>query len=201
MVLIAFASAPADAGSGTHYPTGSWNGYKIYLSPSSQTNTNSCDSMNEAVYAMATADSATHISGGFLARSYQVRIGIGTLAQRIDESNNVYKPRYHIAIHSNGTVGGCNGTIGGTWVYNKYGNSGGSFLAQEIVNLLGPLSPGTSDQRRTEVLTETRDVAAVSVLVESGFHDYRPDKDWLVTYTNWAWKIAQAVDIRLGYPR
>lgn len=198
--LVILSVSPALA-STTYYPS-SWNGYKIYLSPSSQTGNIGCDGFNEATYAAVTGESAafgTEVSLGFLERGYQVRIGTGTVSQRIADSNS-YSPRYHIPLHSNATSG-CPGTRGGTETYNYYGSQGGSLLAQEILDRLGPRSPGTSDKRLARTgWAELDQTNAVTAYVESGFHDWPADEDWLRTYGDWAWVIAMAVDIRLGYP-
>lgn len=199
--LLGAALVTPAAASQTYYP-GAWNGYKIYLSPSSQTGNIGCDGFNEATFAMNTAFRAVHepgVEAGFLSRGYQVRIGTGTVNQRIADSNS-YAPRYHIALHSNATTG-CPGSRGGTETYNYHGNVSGSFLAQEILNFLGPRSPGTGDKRvpRTD-LAELYATTSTAVYLESAFHDFPPDEDWLRTYDYWAWLIAMCVDIRLGYP-
>lgn len=54
----------------THYPANP-NGYRIYLSPSSQTGNIGCDGYNEATFARRTAERMTlQSSSGFLARGY-----------------------------------------------------------------------------------------------------------------------------------
>lgn len=141
---------------------------------------------------------------GFTGRGYRVRIrnATSTIQQGIRDSNS-WNPRYHIALHSNAGPSGlaCGGTRGGTETYNYTGNVSGSYLAQEILNRLGPRSPGTGDKRihRTD-LYELRASTSTSVYVESGYHDWNPEENWLRTYLSWSYIVPISVDVRLGYP-
>lgn len=190
----------------TLYPV-NWNGYWIYLSPAHHyTGDNpGCSgyvedqNMRSAAYALAQ---------DLVGRQYRVRIGNGDPTQNTNESNAmVLAPRYHIPMHSNGsTTNGalCLGQRGGTEAYNVSGNAGGSYLAQEFVNKLGPVSPGSGDQRtplQATALHELQYVRAVVAYLEADFHDWRPGRDWLVTHYDWVWYLSWAIDTRLGYPR
>jgi hypothetical protein len=208
VALVAFlsTSTPVALAQSQTYPPepGSWvNDYRIYLSPSDQSNNIGCDNFNEEFFAVATARRAGYIDVGrsLTSRGYTVRIGQGTPSQKVADSN-AFDPRYHIALHSN-AIGSanCGSSRGGTEAYNYTGNVSGSFLAQEILDYLAPLSPGSPDRRvhRTDFL-ELNATIADAVYVESGFHTNAADAQWLRQYSSWAWNIGRAVDVRLGYP-
>jgi len=77
----------------------------------------------------------------------------------------------------------------------------GSYLAQQILDYLGWRSPGTNDFRQPR--TDWQELYATNgtaVYVEAAYHDWQADEDWLRTYNDWAWLVALAVDVRLGYP-
>jgi hypothetical protein len=46
-------------------------------------------------------------------------------------------------------------------------------------------------------LTSTNAAAAY---LESGFHTFQLDVDWLEDYSSWSWRVGWAVDRYLGYP-
>lgn len=221
MLIFAGAVAMSSSAEAGHvggqltYQGNPYNGYKIFLSPAHHTTGDKygClvgpwgityhEERNMRDVAINVTNGGALANDGLVDRGYAVRIGSGDLYQNSDNANAWGAHRY-IALHSNGTTSDgrtCSGTRGGTETYNYYGNSAGSYLAQELLNMLGSQSPGTGDKRepRTDFPELSRPRMPVAY-VEAGFHDYRPDAEWLVSHANWAWRIAAAVDIHLGYP-
>ncbi|MEC4817060.1 MAG: hypothetical protein SAK29_27895 [Scytonema sp. PMC 1069.18] len=207
-------------------PYGSWNGYKVYLSPARHTDTGSrgeCKSRNEnnmAAYSASQATSGSYYQDVFnssspyrnlRARGYKVRIGNGTLRSAIDNSN-AWGADLHIPLHSNADTGGqCNRTTAnrfGTVIIYYNGSSRGQAFANDLRQSIGPSSPGSSDITcrnpgdpcTTINLGELSQTRAIAGYVEAEYHTWNTGVDWL-TLPSWQWRIGRAVDQFLNYPR
>ncbi len=165
---------PADAhftDSGTVYQPygGIFNGYKIYLSPSSQTGNIGCNGVSEQTMART---AASHMTSGdyyldvfdptfvwrnLRGRGYMVRIGKSTVTNRIHTSNE-WAANLHIPVHSNANSQPCNSTqahlFGTLTCFSSYGSTNGEGLANHLAWVVGSeffsptgnqYSPGTTD--------------------------------------------------------
>jgi hypothetical protein len=207
-------------------PYGTWNGYKIYLSPARHTDAGSraeCGGNNENTMAANAANTATN--GNYFndvydttsqyrnlrSRGYQVRIGDGTLRSAIDNSN-AWGASLHIPMHSNADVAGqCTRTDAsrfGTVTIYRYTSTGGKAFTAHLRDTVGASSPGTRDYScqnpgdpcTTIDLAELRETTAVAGYLESEFHTWNNGITWLKK-PSWPWRIGWAVDAYLGYPR
>lgn len=149
-------------------------------------------------------------------RGYKVRIGRGTVASAIRRSNR-WKAHRHIPIHSNADVHnrcGRTGTAGfGTWLLYLDGHARAKNLSQTLKNTVGAYSgftsPGTGDRVCRNIADDCTQVKPLGELkytnrpaayMESEFHTWNRGHDWLGSSQQWAWRIAWAVDLHLGYP-
>lgn len=207
-------------------PEGTWNGYRIYLSPARHTDSGSrgeCGTLGENDLAYWVAWDATNgsyyndvynptsPSRNLRARGYRVRIGRGTLQSAIDNSN-LWGADLHIPIHSNADVfGQCSRTNAasfGTVVIYWSSSTGGQALATQLRNYVGPSSPGTNDYIcynpghpcTTITLGELRYTSAVAAYLETDFHTWTTGYNWVYNSPVWAWRIGAAVDSHLNYP-
>jgi hypothetical protein len=177
-------------------PGVSWNGKKVYLSPSSNNpGPSGCDGYIEDEGAR---DTAMRTKDVLIARGYKVMVGQGSHIHNKNSSNSWVadvpaNSRIHIPIASNG--GDLEGLA--TPCYDDPGRGAGTRviwestdgkrLSQEILNRLGPMSPGTPDNlcdnpspcTGNRDLTELSGTTAVSSYVEMAYHTYRPDMVWL----------------------
>jgi hypothetical protein len=222
-LCISVSSVKADK---IYEPYGTWNGYKVYLSPARHTDSGArgeCKGTSEntmAANAAAQAATGTYYNDvsnpsssyrNLRARGYQVRIGDGTLRSAIDNSN-AWGANIHIPLHSNADVSGqCTRTSSsqfGTLTIYYSSSSRGLDLANKLRETLGSSSPGTSDSTcknpgdpcTTINLGELRETKAVAAYVESDYHTWNTGVDWLIK-PNWWWRIGWGVDRHLGYPR
>lgn len=207
-------------------PYGTWNGYKVYLSPARHSDTGSrgeCGGNSENTMAYNAALNATNgeyyndvpdtssVYRNLRARGYQVRIGRGTVRSAIDNSN-AWGANLHIPMHSNADfTGQCSRTDAsrfGTVVIYWHTSSGGPSLAASIRDIVGASSPGTNDFTcfnpghpcTTINLGELRETSAVAAYIESDFHTWNTGVNWL-NQPSWPWRIGWAIDSYLGYPR
>lgn len=190
-------------------PPGSYNGRKVYLSPANHVPQNppGCDGYEENAGARAIA---TKVKDYLYSRGYAVRIGSGGSVANVN-SSNAWGSTVHIPIHSNVFDKDCSAPFntqnGGSWLMFKPGSTAGSNLAQRIFDAIKASSPGTWDLKNTdEVLSgaqlhELRATNMPSAYVETGFHTYRPDVDWLRLTTTVGNKIGLGIDNHLGNPR
>jgi hypothetical protein len=221
MAILVFSSAfvitlnvtPGNAAEQTWntYPT---NGYKIYLSPSSQSN-NGCDGYVEKTGALDIGyEAAAGYGTDLVARGYLVKLGSNTasITARIDESED-WNARMHIAIHSNAGATSCGSrTAGnaGTWtIYEPSSSSNATkALADHMRYYVKNASPGTGNEIACENDTSCvngtnlgemwTDVPYVAYY-EMEFHDWSTGVDFLEDYT-WEWRVGWAVDKWFGYP-
>lgn len=212
-ILAMLAATAGSASADLTYTPSSPNGQKVYLSRACHdrgtgachTNTG-CDNYSENAGSSAITSSALSANGGaggLLDRGYTVRIGTGLTSANIASSNS-WKATMHIPVHSNAGTFNCTAPFtasrGGTMT--MWYSTNGSQLAQQLLNTIGPASPGTNEQivRRTDLgeLTQTNGVAGY---IEAAYHTYRPDVDWLRSPSTWTWRIGYGIDMCRGYPR
>ncbi len=194
------------------------NGFKIYLSPAKHHPTTGsnpnfgCDNHNENTWANSLAWTAGTGAGyDLLARGYSVRIGNqGYVTNK--NSSNAWGADYHIPMHSNapGSSSSWDCTApynlaqgaSGTQVLYYPSSTGGSGMSGSIVDKVGASSPGTGQDRKlaSTCCTEITATNAKAAYLESGFHTFNPDQDWLQTHTSWGWRVGWGVDSYLGYP-
>ena len=202
------ASVPgAQAAPDEIYQPATWNGYRIYLSPSDQSNGGCGDylektNMHKVAHSAATG--TTMGSGSLQDRGYKVRIRHGTLTEGVARSNSWPSDR-HIPLHSNARSSTqCGYSSGGTQTYYYPGSTKGEDLARKLKNLLGEVSPGSGSREfvaTNSVFYEMYATSMPAAYVEAEFHDWTQGKNWLVDYPSWSWRIGYAVDLHLGYPR
>lgn len=207
-------------------PYGTWNGYRVYLSPARHADSGGrgeCGTMGENDLAYWVAYDAangeyyndqynpTSTLRNLRARGYRVRIGRGTLQSAIDNSN-AWGADLHIPIHSNADVAGqCSRTTAsrfGTVVIYWNTSSGGPALASQLRTTVGASSPGTNDYTcynpghpcTTITLGELRYTNAVAAYMETEFHTWTTGYNWIYNSPVWAWRIGWGVDEYLNYP-
>jgi len=116
---------------------------------------------------------------------------------------NAWGTDRYIALHSNAKGSaqcGAGAANAGTWAYYRPGSPVSQNLATSLKNKVGAVGPGTNDQILSgSEFYEINQPNVPPVLLEAEFHDYQAGKDWLVSYSDWAWRIAWAVDAQLGY--
>ena len=204
-VAVASSVTGAQAAPDEIYQPTTWNGYRIYLSPSDQPN-GGCGDYVEATNMHRVAHSAavgTTLGAGSLQdRGYKVRIRHGTLTEGVARSNGWPSDR-HIPLHSNARSGSqCGYSSGGTQTFYYPGSTRGQDLARKLKNLIGEVSPGAaleSVSTRSD-LYELYATSMPAAYLEAEFHDWTQGKNWLVSYPDWSWRIGYAVDLHLGYP-
>ena len=199
-MLAALPASPAKA----DVEMGPVDGPRIYLSqachnrggPNCVPNVGCFDYDENAGSAAIARAAAPH----FADRGYRVRIGDGLTEANIQNSN-AFGALIHIPIHSNAGAEDCastNAANGGTQVLH-FGGPADDQLARIMVEEVGSQSPGTSDRPvvRTDLgeITETK---ARTAYLETAFHTFGQDVEFLRNPDAWAAKIADAVDRCLG---
>lgn len=166
--LLAACAVPMEAADLIYDPYGTWNGYKVYLSPARHGDAGGrgeCRTWldeNELAYDVAyyatngtyynDAYNPSHSNRNLRSRGYKVRIGRGTASSAISNSN-AWGADLHIPIHSNADVHNqCSRTDAsrfGTVVIYWHTSSGGPNLASDLLYTVGTASgytsPGTND--------------------------------------------------------
>lgn len=190
----------------TTYRPSPFNGFAVYLSPANQPANIGCDGYSETDGARAMARAA---KDALFSWGYLVYVGDGVVNDNIADSNRL-RPNLHVAIHSNaGTqdCAGANAANGGTWVVYRQFDASGIRATDRIYPQLQPWSPGTSDRKGTDkdvigfVIAETQNTQAPTSFVETAFHTYGPDEDWLRNSAAQGRKIATGIDNYFGNPR
>ncbi|HIE55936.1 MAG TPA: hypothetical protein EYP90_12300 [Chromatiaceae bacterium] len=210
-----------------------WNGKRIYLSPARHSNAGQrgeCPGLlgneNTAAFnvAVRTADDYLDIPGswwfgnfvliyklGLAVRGYQVRVGTGTLASAILNSNT-WPADVHIPIHSNarneGSLGCANANPNTHGAVAVYVSSQGELLADEIIRQYQGVTPGAQDFSchvsspctAFNSLAELNNTSAVAAYLEREFHTWDEGADFLSDGEEYSW-LAEAVDAYLGRPR
>ncbi|MCY1059117.1 N-acetylmuramoyl-L-alanine amidase [Nannocystis sp. SCPEA4] len=168
-------------------------GVKVFLSPANHGGGNiGCNGFNEDDGAWASAQVAAQVLGG---HGYVVKVGTGNYEANFNESN-AWGADVHVPVHSNAGAWGCQedspANLGGTWAMYRTEGSTGQQLAADILESVGPVSPGTNDKldRRTDLLElKTQARAAYA---EMGFHTYYWDVVWMAFDANSAGRALAA---------
>jgi len=235
IVLVGLTQTPGAlaASDYVYEPFSAWNGKKVYLSPARHSDAgdrgecqgrNGMGDLDENTAALLFALYAT--AGDWIgevrnptsqyrnlrSRGYKVRIGRGTVASAIKNSN-AWASTVHIPIHSNARPEDCKNTDAkkhGTHViYKSYGESGGQGLSDHMKYTIGRSSPGTNDLichnssncTLFNCLGELCKTKAKAAYLEREFHTWNKGAAWLKKdYAN-AWRLGWAIDLFLGYPR
>lgn len=217
-VVLTFAVVAAVEQVGADTTFSGPNGFKIYLSPArhhATTGSNpnfGCESHNENAWADALAWTAGAGAGyDLVVRGYSVRIGNQGYVTNKNSSNN-WGADYHIPLHSNApgssSAWDCaapynldQGASGTLLLYYPT-STGGSGLSSSLVTTVGASSPGRGQDRKvaSTCCTEITQTVAKAAYLESGFHTFGPDKDWLQNHRNWGWRVGYGIDLYLGYP-
>lgn len=153
---------------------------RVYLSPSDQRrNTYAVGDTTEAIQCGRIAEACK----AALERSgVEVMLGqYDTMQNRVAASNR-FKADLHVPIHSNA----CNGKASGTHLFCYSGdrNSAGYKACQEVLDVLGPVTPGAPDVIRAyPALYEVKHPAATTVYIEVDFHDVPGVAQWIIDNT------------------
>ena len=171
---------------------------RVYLSPSNQrSNTYAVGDTTEDVQCgrIAWACKAALERSGV-----EVMLGqYDTMANRVAKSNR-FKADLHVPIHSNA----CNGKASGTHLFCYSGdrNSAGYKACQAVLDVLGPVTPGSPDVVRAyPALYEVKHPAAPTVYIEVDFHDVPSVAQWIIDNTTLIGEtIAKGLCAALGVP-
>ena len=163
---------------------------KVYLSPSDQRrNTYAVGNTTEDVQCgrIAAACKAALVRSGV-----EVTVGqYDTMANRVAASNK-FGADLHVPIHTNAANGKATGThlfcysntkdAKGNYIIDK--NSAGYKACKAVLDVLGPLTPGTPDVIRAyPTLYEVKHPAAPTVYIEVDFHDVPRVAEWIIANT------------------
>ena len=153
---------------------------RVYLSPSDQRrNTYAVGDTTEDVQCgrIAWACKAALERSGV-----EVMLGqYDTMANRVAKSNR-FKADLHVPIHSNA----CNGKASGTHLFCYSGdrNSAGYKACQAVLDVLGPVTPGSPDVVLAyPALYEVKHPVATTVYIEVDFHDVPSVAQWIIDNT------------------
>ena len=150
---------------------------RVYLSPSDQ---------RSNVYAVG--DTTEAIQCGRIAWACKaalersgVEVMVGqydTMANRVVASNR-FKADLHVPIHTNAANGKATGTH--IFCYDADRNSAGYKACREVLDVLGPVTPGSPDVVRAyPALYEVKYPAAPTVYIEVDFHDVPSVAQWII---------------------
>ena len=153
--------------------------YKVYLSPSNQTNNryaygNTTESVQCGKIAVA-CRAALERSG--------VTVKVGHMPSMQDKcrESNAFGADLHVPIHTNAF----NGTVSGTRMFCFNSSGEGMKACKAIFSRLAPLTPGTSENIRVDAsLYEVRVPRAPTAYVECEFHDNAATAKWIVEHTD-----------------
>ena len=153
---------------------------RVYLSPSDQRrNTYAVGDTTEDVQCgriAAACKAALERSG------VEVMVGqYDTMANRVAASNR-FKADLHVPIHTNAANGKATGTH--IFCYDANRNSAGYKACREVLDVLGPVTPGAPDVVRAyPALYEVKHPAAPTVYIEVDFHDVPAVAAWIIAST------------------
>lgn len=153
---------------------------RVYLSPSDQRrNTYAVGDTTEDVQCgriAAACKAALERSG------VEVMVGqYDTMANRVAASNR-FKADLHVPIHTNAANGKATGTH--IFCYDADRNSAGYKACREVLDVLGPVTPGSPDVVRAyPALYEVKYPAAPTVYIEVDFHDVPAVAAWIIAST------------------
>ena len=153
---------------------------RVYLSPSDQRrNTYAVGDTTEAIQCGRIAEACK----AALERSgVEVMLGQYDLMASRVAASNLFKADLHVPIHTNA----CNGKASGThlFCYSSKKSSAGYKACKAVMDVLGPVTPGTSDVIRAYLaLFEVKYPAAPTVYIEVDFHDVPRIAQWLIDNT------------------
>lgn len=153
---------------------------RVYLSPSDQRrNTYAVGSTTEDVQCgriAAACKAALERSG--------VEVMVGQYAPMADRvaASNKFGADLHVPIHTNAANGKATGTH--IFCYDADRNSAGYKACRAVLDVLGPLTPGTPDVIRAyPTLYEVKHPAAPTVYIEVDFHDVPRVAEWIIANT------------------
>lgn len=171
---------------------------RVYLSPSDQRrNTYAVGSTTEDVQCgriAAACKAALERSG------VEVMVGqYDTMANRVAASNR-FKADLHVPIHTNAANGKATGTH--IFCYDADKNSAGYRACKAVMDVLGPVTPGSPDVVRAyPALYEVKHPAAPTVYIEVDFHDVPAVARWIILSTTIIGEtIAEGLCNALGVP-
>lgn len=171
---------------------------RVYLSPSDQRrNTYAVGNTTEDVQCgriAAACKAALERSG------VEVMVGqYDTMANRVAVSNK-FGADLHVPIHTNAANGKATGTH--IFCYDADRNSAGYKACRAVLDVLGPLTPGTPDVIRAyPTLYEVKHAAAPTVYIEVDFHDVPRVAEWIIANTTVIGEtIAKGLCAALGVP-
>ncbi len=171
---------------------------RVYLSPSDQRrNTYAVGSTTEDVQCgriAAACKAALERSG------VEVMVGqYDTMANRVAASNR-FKADLHVPIHTNAANGKATGTH--IFCYDADKNSAGYRACKAVLDVLGPVTPGSPDVVRAyPALYEVKHPAATTVYIEVDFHDVPSVARWIIDNTELLGEtIAKGLCAALGVP-
>jgi hypothetical protein len=199
IALCSVLLIPVFASADTTYTPSKYNGVKVYLSPALHSPDKlGCDNFSENQNASSIAHKAAE---NLKAMGYLVRVGSGSYSTNTSNSNS-WGAKYHIPIHSNATTWDCAGSSssrGGTWVMYDEGYTNSYNLATAIESYMDGYSPGTNDK----VLTDTQasgftyyefgNSNGIDAYIETAFHTYGPDKNWMLGHSTVGGYIARGI--------
>ncbi|NBI28076.1 N-acetylmuramoyl-L-alanine amidase [Chengkuizengella marina] len=206
VVIFAILLFPSDSFADTNYVPSKYNGVKVYLSPANHSPDKiGCDNFSESNNASANAHEAAK---DLKAMGYMVRVGSGSPVANANSSNS-WGADYHIPIHSNATswdCGGSNPSRGGTWIMYDQGDSASYNFATKIEAVMDGRSPGTNDKVLTDTVAsgftyhEFGATYATDAYIETAFHTYGPDKDWMLNHSTVGYYISLGIHDGIGAP-
>lgn len=215
-LILPAADSVAVSADENYYPS-NWNGKKVYLSPAQHHSgpgaRGECQGQVEDDMAYSAAYGAANLPDGLLSRQYKVQIGTTTYVQAVANSNS-WGADIHLIMHSNagsgaGTCATRPASTRGTTVIYWDTSAQGATLSQNIVNEVGPYSPGTHDFKCKNSdpctaiypLYELHATNATAAYSETEFHDWNQGIAFLTSAGTWKTQFGVAVDQTLGYPR
>ena len=171
---------------------------RVYLSPSDQRrNTYAVGDTTEAIQCGRIAEACK----AALERSgVEVMLGqYDTMQNRVAASNR-FKADLHVPIHTNAANGKATGTH--IFCYDADKTSAGYKACRAVLDVLGPLTPGTPDVVRAySALYEVKHPAAPTVYIEVDFHDVPRVAEWIIANTTVIGEtIAKGLCNALGVP-
>ncbi|NDI35776.1 N-acetylmuramoyl-L-alanine amidase [Chengkuizengella sediminis] len=206
VIVFALLLFPSDSFADTNYTPSKYNGVKVYLSPANHSPDKfGCDNFSESDNA---SDNAHEAAKDLQAMGYSVRVGSGGYEANSSSSNS-WGADYHIPIHSNATSFDCEGSNssrGGTWIMYDEGDSISYDLASKIETVMDGKSPGTNDKVLTDSAAsgfnyyEFSGTYAIDAYIETAFHTYGPDKDWMLNHSTVGYYISLGIHDGIGAP-
>lgn len=223
LILLLFALAvpvqPSHAQSqyDVYYMADPWNGYLIFLSPSTHNQApgaqGECLGLEEdainfyiawlSIHSEYYNDTyqPTHSGRNLRTRGYDVILGQGSTYQENYSSSNYYGANIHLPMHSNARPSSenprCTDTSSsffGTHVMYRSGNTLGQDLANALRYAIGPVSPGPNERvcynpggGCTDIELLEVKTYATAAYIESEFHDWDIGAQWLWTPSSETW--------------